>query len=105
MQRTPFLLEKYRSYLTKLSLLAGEKHSVIKGEPAKKMISEQKIKEAFSAIKDVVSAFDFDTADAIIEELDSFEIPYDFLETFTNVKKAVRDVDASGVLELLGEIN
>ena len=53
------------------------------------------------AIKEAVSAFDYDTADAIIEMLKAYSIPEDERERFTLICDSVRALDRDKTLELI----
>ena len=102
-EKTPLLLSDYRAYLTTLAPLCKAE------TPAKKKtvlpaISKEKLSEAFLAIKEVVSSFDFDTADSIIQELSGYAMETSDAELFEKVKKAVKDADAARVAEFLGEL-
>ena len=110
-EKTPGLVENYRAYLSKLAPLVGKtvisstsdgfvqaSSSASVGKPA---LTEEKLLDAFSALTEVVSAFDFDTADSIIAELDGYEIPSQYEAQFKQAKKAIRDVDAQKALKVL----
>ena len=101
-QKTPQLLSDYRFFLVKLAPLVGKPtaNASVSAPSDMPAISEQKFTEAVSAIKEVVSVFDFDTADAIIKELDSYSMAETQAQLFKKLKKAVRDVDAAAVLKL-----
>ena len=104
-ERTPALLADYRAYTSKLAPLCEESvsaDSTTATASTKPPLSPEKLRDALSAIVEVVSAFDFDTADTIIKEIDNYEIPSDFQEKYTEIKKAVRNVDTVAVRELLG---
>ena len=101
-ERTPELLSKYRSYLSKLAPLVGKAYRYPQ-ESEKPLIVEEKLKEAFSALKEVVSAFDFGTADSIIAEVDTYQIPPEYAEKYANVRNAVRNADMTAVISAIDE--
>ena len=53
-------------------------------------MSLSEFQEAVSALKEVVSAFDFDSADMIIGELSNYSIPAAYAPKFTEIKKAIK---------------
>ena len=65
-------------------------------------IEKSKLEEALSALKEVVSVYDFDSADAIMAELEKFSMPADFADKFKAIKKAVQSVDHTEIMKLLG---
>ena len=106
-EKTPALLSEYRAYFTKLAPLTGDfgihqddttRHAE-RSEASQ--ITPDQVTDALSALREVVSVFDFDSADSIIKELDSYEMPADFAEKYQKIRKAVRDVDQNAVMELL----
>ena len=68
---------------------------------AKPLITKAQFDDALSALGEVISAFDFDSADSIIKEIDSYAIPTEFVEKYAKIKKAVRNVDATKVRKLI----
>ena len=102
-EKTPALLQKYREYLKKLAPLCEEVFSAnsIAIENTKHIITQKEFNDALSALHEVISVFDFDTADEIIKQLDGYEMPKNFAEKYKKIRKAVRDVDANAVQELL----
>ena len=110
--KSPKLLSDYREYFSKLAPLCGEAvvcsslcertSSNSATASTKPLINEERFNDALSALREVISVFDFDSADAIIKEVDSYAIPEGFAEKYAKIKKAVRDVDTAKVLELIG---
>lgn len=97
-EKTAPVLELYRSYMQKLAPLVG------KAAAAEELpqIEQAKLDDALSALKEVVSVFDFDSADAIMEELAKYSMPQDFEEKYKKIKKAVQSVDHTAIMQLLG---
>lgn len=96
-EKTAPVLELYRSYMQKLAPLVG------KAAAAEELpqIEQAKLDDALSALKEVVSVFDFDSADAIMEELAKYSMPHDFEEKYKKIKKAVLSVDQAEIIRLL----
>ncbi len=95
--RTPALLDLYRSYEERLLPVAPAKAE----EPTEEM-DEPHFAEALTALKEVVAAFDFSTADQIVQEVDGYQIPAAHAEQWQKIKKAVANVDQAAVLAALG---
>ncbi len=97
--KTPTLLDLYRSYGKKLAPLCGLPYQ--EEAAPKKAISEAKLADAISALKETVAVFDFDSADAIVKELDGYLLPEDFADTFKKIKEKLLAVDQQALLSLL----
>ena len=67
----------------------------------KKPITQATLESALSDLRGVVSAFDFGTADAIVEQLDGCQLPESFLEQWKAIKQAISNVDQGAVMALL----
>ena len=93
--KTGELLELYRSYREKLLPVAPEKK-----EPSEKM-DEAQFADALQALKEVVGAFDFSTADQIVKEVDGYALPPACLDKWKQIKEAVAKVDQAAVMALL----
>ena len=101
-ERTPALLSDYRAYKTKLAALCGAAPAAQRKEtPAMQSLSKEKCAEALSALKEVLSAFDFSSADEIIKDVSRFKIPDVFAERFAKLKEKIRNVDQTGAMALL----
>lgn len=85
----------YRKKAEAMKKLSGKE--TVKKEPA----DEEKIKDALSALKEVINAFDFSSADEIIRELDFYSIPVRYSEKINEIKACVHKADRSRLLELL----
>lgn len=110
-EKTPVLLEQYRAYKIKLAPLFGKIPAALFTDSLEQNNAEMQLpemnydqlKDAMSALKEVISAFDFASADMIIEEISGYSIPADFNEKFAEIKKAVKDVDQQAAIKLLEE--
>ncbi len=67
-------------------------------------IEEAALKDAFSAIREVIDGFDFDSADAIMQELKGYKMPEKYANIFKELKTMVSEVERDGILELLGKL-
>ncbi len=93
--KTPDLLKLYRSYKDKLSA-ASDKENADLSE-----IDPVELTGALSDMKELVEAYDFDTADGIMKMLEEYKIPDDYSEKFGRIKELMAAVDRDGLLEIL----
>jgi len=99
-KRTPELLILYRSYQEKLSKAAKETAD----EKELPEISEDELKEMLTGIREFAEAFDMDTVDSVMGQLEGYRIPEEKRDMTDALKKAVRDVDRDVILSLLKDI-
>ena len=111
-KKTPKLLELYKAYENTLPLLfekvpylLAEKNNNKKNQTQnpKGKLSSQELEEAFTSLGEVISIFDFNTAEAIISQLEDYDIPEEKKEKYNKLKKAVQNVDQNEVLKILAE--
>ena len=98
-EKTPALLSEYREYGTKLSFLSQDEQ-----DDGKEEIGAEDFSSALSNIRECIQAFDFTSADQIIEMLGEYKIPADQKERFEKIKKAIALVDQNEAMSLLSEI-
>ncbi|MBQ2609179.1 MAG: response regulator [Butyrivibrio sp.] len=96
-EKTPQLLELYRSYINKLSDVVGGTDD----DAEKEVIPESELNEAFAAIKEFVSGSYFDSADDIMNMLSEYRIPDEYIEKYEKVKRLMAAVDRDGLLNIL----
>ncbi|MCR5763615.1 MAG: response regulator [Treponema sp.] len=96
--KTPQMLSLYRSYKDALEPLAciGKQ-----AEENKEIIEPGKYEEVLSAIKEFISAYDYDTADQIVKQVDEYKIPEEKAEQWSKLKGLISAVDQTGIMELL----
>nr|MCR5102349.1 response regulator [Butyrivibrio sp.] len=95
--RTPELLELYRSYLKKLSPVAPEDAS----NDSREEIPLSNLHDAYMTIKELISVFDFDSAEAVMEMLEEYSIPESEKDKYDKVVSLMRNFDQAGLLEIL----
>ena len=95
---TDELLRDYLEYKDKLSRLE-EKQS----DEDKKDISEDELKDAFSALKDVVPQMDYDAVDFILSELKASKLPKEYEEKVTELSKMLKAFDWEGMENLIDQ--
>ncbi len=97
-KRTPDMLKLYRSYYNKLTPLISNKED----EDLRPQISEEELSEAMSALRELVDAFDFDSADGVVDMLKDYRMPEGFAEKYEEIRTALVSVDREKLLALLG---
>ena len=96
--KTPQLLEMYRGFYDKLMPLeAGDEED----DPDRQEIDAGGLAEAYSAIREAVEAFDYDTADDVVKMLKEYKIPDEESEKFTRVCDLVTRLDRDALMEEL----
>lgn len=101
LSKTPALLQEYLEACKKIGAVLAA--AFPKEVGAKNLASLEEVRSAYEAIKECVAAFDFDSVDSIIKELDSREIPAEEKERFEKIKISAVKVDADSILELLAK--
>ncbi len=92
---TPALLEKYRMYKVHLAVMADEEDDSLPEIPA------EQLEGAFKDMKELIEAYDFDTADSIMLMLKDYSIPLDLKNKYNKVRELMTAVDRDGLLEIL----
>ena len=95
-EKTPDLLELYRSYKEKLSCVC-EKNS----DEKKPEIQLGELEEAFGNIKELLQAYDYDSANELVNMLDGYSIPDEYQEKYMKVKELMAAVDTQQLIEML----
>lgn len=95
--KTPALLELYRSYQTILLPVTG----VPADRAEKTPITQQVWDEAVAALREVVGTFDFTMADAIVEQIDGYQLSEPYAARWKAIKTAVANVDQAAVMQAL----
>ena len=65
------------------------------------LISDDELKENLSQMRELLEAFDFDTAKELLDTFEDYRMPDDFKERYGNIKSKMAELDRDGVLELL----
>lgn len=95
-EKTPELLSLFRSYKDKLAAAEqGPSEEDLPEIPADQLLS------AFGDMKELLDAYDFDTADGIMNMLSQYRIPAQQKEKYLKVKELMSAVDRDGLLEIL----
>ncbi len=99
-ERAPQTIELLRNYRIWLNDVVKKSSPDEKEKPE---ISKKELRNAYEAIYEFVSVFDFASADAILKTLENYRIPDDESEKYDMMKARLVNVDRDGTLELLTE--
>ncbi len=96
---TEKLLSDYRAYRQKLSRLADGSAA----ESNKQPIPEDELRDAYSALKEVVPQMDYDSVEMVIGQLKEYELPPDDAEKIDALEKMLRTFDWDQMEELINK--
>ena len=99
-QDTKPLLDLYRSYVEKLKPLI----KVEENNSDKPLIDDDQLNEAFEAMKDIASSFDYDSLMFVIQSLDEYKLPDDKAEIYKQIKIAAEKLEWTKINELLKDV-
>jgi signal transduction histidine kinase/CheY-like chemotaxis protein/HPt (histidine-containing phosphotransfer) domain-containing protein len=94
-EMTPQLLSLFRSYSDKISAIEPKRDDDLP------VIDVESLEGAFSDMKELLEAYDFDTADGIMNMLSDYRIPDEYRDKYDEVKELMAAVDRDALLELL----
>ncbi len=95
-EKTPTLLALYRGYKEDLSAAVDPE-----SEEGRSEISEDEMENAFSDMKELLEAYDFDTADGIMDMLKDYIIPDAYKGKYLRIKELMAQVDRDELLKIL----
>lgn len=98
---TPELLSLYRSCSEKLSPVLIKNDEAAEAELPP--VSRDELAEMLRGIKEFAEAFDMDTVDSVMKQIDGYRLPEDEKETVAELRKAVQNVDRDAILFLLSD--
>ena len=96
--KTPQLLELYRSYKENLAPLCAQDED----DSGKEEMPLEQYAEAIKNIRECIEAFDFDTADQIIAMMKDYKIPAEKKDHFAELTEAISEVDRDKILKIVG---
>ncbi len=99
LKKTPGLIKEYKKVVAAITAAMPKEDDSDKEE-----LSDAMLKEAFQAIYESVSAFDFDSADNVMHELKNYRIPAEEKDLYEKVDTLLTQVDHDGLVELLGKM-
>jgi CheY-like chemotaxis protein len=100
--KTPQLLALFYGYKDKLFPILNEENSDNPDNNELPLISDKELKEYKDGIRELVEAFDFDSADAAINELyENYQIPEESKELLEKIRIMLQAVNRDGILKIL----
>ncbi|WP_029233049.1 hybrid sensor histidine kinase/response regulator [Butyrivibrio sp. VCB2006] len=91
-KNTKALLTDYRAFKAKLKKMDQEFESETEDD-GKEMISEDDLKDAYSALKDVISQMDYDAVEMILEQIKKFRLPPEDAKKMDKLGKLLKTFD------------
>ncbi|MCR4998544.1 MAG: response regulator [Lachnospiraceae bacterium] len=91
-QKTPELLVRYRGYLKHLAMIVSKKENL-------PLIDSAQVDEALRSIRELVEAYDFQTAESILKMLESYQIPKDSWEKYDRMVHLMAALDREEILK------
>ncbi len=95
-EKTPQLLQLFRSYNDKLAPINSDVN-----EDELPEIAADELEGAFGDMKELLEAYDFDTADGIMAMLSEYRIPEGYREKYEKVKLLMSAVDRDELIKVL----
>jgi len=96
LELTPGLLSDYRGLAEKMKDIFASKEEL-------PLIDEASLMDAVQCLSEVVEAFDFDSADSIMERLSAYSFPDSFKDTYEKLKVLMAEVARDDIINLLKE--
>ena len=96
-EKTPALLELYRSYKQQIAPAMSESLATEDKPP----IPVEELESAFQGMKEFIEASYFDSADDIMKMLSEYKIPPEYENKYKEIKKLLAAVDRDGLLRIL----
>ena len=93
-------MKLYLSYAEQLKPLIKIEEDDTNDKP---LIDENDLVEAFEAMKDIASSFDYDSLMFVFQSLDEYKLPDDKAEIYKQIKEAAAKLDWTKINELLND--
>lgn len=97
-ENTQKLLEVYEAYKDKLAGIKLDDWA----DDDKELISEEDLKDAYSALADVIPQMDYDSVEMIIEQLGEYKLPDEDKEKIDKLTAKLKSFDWEGMEDILG---
>ncbi|SEF77656.1 Hpt domain-containing protein [Butyrivibrio sp. Su6] len=97
-EKTKTLLSLYRSYKGKLHNYFAKRHQ---NEGEKETITEDMLKDAYGALKELVPAMDYDAVEMVLNELDKYDLPSEEKEKINKLQDLLKKADWDEMENLL----
>nr|MCR5356180.1 Hpt domain-containing protein [Lachnospiraceae bacterium] len=95
---TPALLDKYSYYFDRLTAIFDK---TAENENERELIDRAALSEAYGAIKESVDAFDFNTADELVNMLKEYRLPPDETDRYGRICGMITRLERDAILEEL----
>nr|MCR4746349.1 hypothetical protein [Lachnospiraceae bacterium] len=99
---TEGVIEDYRKFYEEFDRIFNADEEKSAGED-KPVIEDADIKANLSDLRELLEAFDFDTAKELMESFSEYSMPDKFAETYVKLKKAMAEVDRDGAISLIDD--
>lgn len=100
-EKTKLLLNMYKKMQSELEAVFGVEKEDSDMEKNKKELPHKKLNRTLSELKELIEAFDFETARMLLDSLKDYKLPEDFSETYAQLKVSMSEVNSD---ELIYEI-
>ncbi|WP_051212925.1 two-component regulator propeller domain-containing protein [Butyrivibrio fibrisolvens] len=97
---TDELLDRYLEFEDKLSRLSESEKD---DDSDKEAISEEELKDAYEALKDVIPQMDYDSVELILNQLKEYKLPKEDKEKMTQLGKMLKSFDWDAMESLINQ--
>jgi len=97
------LMKQFESCITGLDFMLSHLGYDTTDDADKEVITREQFKEAENGLREFIEAFDFDSADGIMEMLQDYKIPDELDIRYHKIKELMAAVDRDELLKLLSE--
>ena len=98
-EKTKLLLDQYKSIQSELESVFGGKTD--EAEIGKKELTKKKLNRKLSELRELIEAFDFETAQMLFVSLKDYRLPEDFANSYDKLKISMAEVNNE---EIINEI-
>ncbi len=95
--KTEGLIADYRSLLQELDSVYGDTSE----EDSRELIDTDTLRGNLRDLRELVEAFDMDTAAMLLDSLEEYRMPDDFAESYKKIKAYMAEVERDSILSLL----
>lgn len=99
-EKTKLLLDMYRSLQCELATVFDVKNA--EAEANKKELTKKVLNRRLGELSDLVEAFDFETAEMLLESLKEYRLPEDFTESYEKLKALMAEVNGEEIIRVIG---
>ena len=103
-EKTPMLLKEYIELADSIKRADPDNVRKQDDDNSKELITPDKLKEAYDAIRETAQMFDYDSVMMVIDQVNTYAIPEEEKERYNNLKEAIRKADWNEINSIL-EVN